>query len=599
MNQATDTARGAATTKRTFSPGRAWRLPVALLLVLGALLYVMWGWLARRRTVRIVSSQWAAYSRCILGDEPLGKDERPVTRMRRIEVSLPEPGTVPTANDTSNEWPDRCQGYLSTIHGALVDSGLDRDPRFAHFDRLVQTASQPHGSLVPQYLDDRVIVDELFEAARDAAVPEATASGDVRPAPAAARPLEIWKVEPLASVAGDLLPRSDPVPSAMLHVLWPNELGISYACSFSPSGGEVMASVRCTGLGIARRWTSLASFATMDDDFKGLVIADSLPNPGLFAGETGKMLAPDLDESSFVAKDGTVEGLRGQGEKSFLVRILPGGVPASAPLPPTPRSQDGYRLRFDALLTTEPSGGGTHLLARRVSPSDASLPPAIDVGPIAPNLNAVRACRTAEATMIAVKSAAGERDLGKEHVVDSRISMAFRVGDQWLAPVQGGVSWASAPGDVSWGNSVLTCRGREGTLTWRAAEEVRQLRCTPQGCQAAGSGKLELPGNSLDVDASDLDGKVILTRVVKAATPLSGTTLSLRMRLAPIAEVARAPDVVLLGDEKHAGMALNGSVDVYVRRNAAAVLVRDDKVLRGIRVSADGKFDGLKLEGTR
>jgi hypothetical protein len=105
-------------------------------------------------------------------------------------------------------------------------------------------------------------------------------------------------------------------------------------------------------------------------------------------------------------------------------------------------------------------------------------------------------------------------------------------------------------------------------------------------------------GHGTPLEAVDLDGLVLLVGIGMSGGPISAASVkTVRMRLAPLHDVARAPDVVLLGDPAHNGVDAAGA-RAFVRLGAAIVVVSslDDAPHRAIRVDRSGKFEAVRVE---
>jgi hypothetical protein len=163
-----------------------------------------------------------------------------------------------------------------------------------------------------------------------------------------------------------------------------------------------------------------------------------------------------------------------------------------------------------------------------------------------------------------------------------------------------GTTWERVPEQVAVQvDADFTCRGREATFTWLERDTIRQARCTPAGCKTETSDPLALPWDSGRTNrVSDLDGKAILVGIGMTAGPVTaGSVKTVRMRVAEASEIARAPDIVLLGDPAHDGVDIT-DVHVYVRRSAALILVTstEREPYRAIAVSPNGAFEALRVQ---
>lgn len=156
------------------------------------------------------------------------------------------------------------------------------------------------------------------------------------------------------------------------------------------------------------------------------------------------------------------------------------------------------------------------------------------------------------------------------HAWDREVVVLFRDADAWSRPVKTTAQWMAMPsaGVAHPQTPTLSCRSDVVSVTWTEGDEqnvVRQLQCSRGGCAT----KLaRLTGDLRYSLVADLDGKVLLVR-----NDIAHRTL--RVRLAPIEELARTPDLVLFDDGETVrpgspSMALNA----FVREKAAIILLR-------------------------
>jgi hypothetical protein len=176
--------------------------------------------------------------------------------------------------------------------------------------------------------------------------------------------------------------------------------------------------------------------------------------------------------------------------------------------------------------------------------------------------------------------------------------VAFRTGDRWVSPLQ-----------LAGKGGTLTCRGTEATETrvdplegerlWK--EEIRQDRCTPAGCQQKKVRVSEVlhglseiaPGDARNFAAADLDGKLLLVWV-------AGSVGGVRMKLAPIDQIAAAPDVVVLDDMTREGKVERGrqlnDIRLFVRPTYAVLLVGTTSGVYALRIDPNGKIAPVPIK---
>jgi hypothetical protein len=89
----------------------------------------------------------------------------------------------------------------------------------------------------------------------------------------------------------------------------------------------------------------------------------------------------------------------------------------------------------------------------------------------------------------------------------------------------------------------------------------------------------------------DLAGKTLIVGVTDGSGPFSSSLVhSLRMRLAPLDDIAKTPDLVLWGDAQHEGID-PVEIHLFVGEGAAiAIVTTKDDANRAIRIDPSGQF---------
>jgi hypothetical protein len=145
----------------------------------------------------------------------------------------------------------------------------------------------------------------------------------------------------------------------------------------------------------------------------------------------------------------------------------------------------------------------------------------------------------------------------------------------------------------------VSCTGDSATATWVDARSptIHQIRCTPTSCAPAEARPASLAsvitrgGDGLQI--ADLGGRVLLVW-----SPAEG---GLRMRLAPLAELDAAHDVVLYDAHTHRGGWVQ-NLALFARRYAAVAFFvdaeRDANAGRpyAIRIDSTGAFRAVAPE---
>jgi hypothetical protein len=502
-----------------------------------------WRWRASRQAREQASRAWAAYSRCVLG-APLRDGEKPSVRIRRIEMNLPDP--LSATGDAP--WPARCAVHLDDLRAALSHGRLLKDHKaMAELDRIVEWA---RADLAPPQSPN--LADDLWAAVEHAGLrslvptpgegattaPEATAATD-RPAPLPAEPLAAASLPPLPVEIRVAPEEVDHLPADGLRILFAAPSGDSTLCSFRP-------------------------------DEHGL--------PFRTAHCADNVLPTQTDD----ATPGFLRNVQGRFDKFELIRPLLGADP---PILSLPAGTAAIALFGDQLVWV---ASGKKLFARTVplltEQGTAELGPPLELGDVAGSSPELAACRTETSLVVRVRS------------YDEGMAAGRALA---TVAVHTGATWERAPKEVAIpADADFTCRGREATFTALDRDVIRQARCTPEGCTDEVSDPLALPWESgRPSRVSDVDGKAILVGIGMTGGPVvAGSVRTVRMRMGSVREMARAPDVVLLGDAAHEGVDVT-DVRVYVRRGAALVLLTTDgpEPFRAVTVSKDGAFEALRV----
>jgi hypothetical protein len=489
-----------------------------------------------KAAVAAVRESLGLYAECMIG-APLEQGETATTRLRRIEAGLPETndgaGVVP-----ANPWPQRCQPDLALAH-AVLESGrvaAPRGPKEAteKLDALVVAAMKD-----PSPADAPDLVDDLFHAAERAgvaAVPRRYPPAGRKGAPPPASPLTLAGLPALpvpVRAPPDELAGIDPLGLSLVFL---DHKEAAWSCAFRPLHGEPLREVRC---GELRR------------SAVGVIREDTAEAPGY------------------------VRTARQRFDRFELARPVPEGGNFITALP---ASTETVALYGDQLVWVT----AHHWYARTVTAGREPLGEPVDLGEISGISPELSACPTRTALLASVKTydALGE--------ARSWRTMAARE--------RSGGAWQRTPGraEVDVG-ATWTCEGHAGTWTWFDRTRVTQVRCNADRCETHSSDPVALAWDvGTPLFAADLGGRALLLGLGTTPGPLLGKSVaSVRMRMAPLAAIAKAEDVVLFSDQAHDGAAVS-SVSVFVRDEVALALLLLDGdeplPLRAIRLDALGDF---------
>jgi hypothetical protein len=121
-----------------------------------------WRWRSEKKARAAASIAWASYSGCVLG-APLRGAEKPSTRIRRIEMNLPDKRHA--ASETP--WPARCAYHLADLSDALSLGHLTKKSKaLAELDLVARWAKD---DLAPPQSPN--LADDLWAAVDHAGLP--------------------------------------------------------------------------------------------------------------------------------------------------------------------------------------------------------------------------------------------------------------------------------------------------------------------------------------------------------------------------------------------------------------------------------------------
>jgi hypothetical protein len=527
-----------------------------------------------------VAASWSAFSRCLIG-EPLAAGEKPSLRFRNLQLSamvLPEPqrsepGQLP--------WPNRCSYPAHAVREALRDSGLAKKD-----EKDLAYWAENLGKLLkerkPAQDDLSEPIDKAWEEAGKAQLltTPGKAEGPVPPAPA--RPLtvdDLRKADPITKESFTLKAVfEEPFQSPKLHLLVEDKsvAASPFLCSFAGTAAQ------CAKLpaSIATGHSGFRLLGSTADEAAPLVFLGQGGSEGIFRSQGGELVDRVVSFDAYAAKSGFVAlvaaGNNENGEFKMLTQEAP-GMPMKSTLFEPEKMQPklkriyGGRLLWDQLLIQAyDQDDKLKLYAMPVTPNGAS--PLVEVGELEHG-GPIAGCRTAE-TIVA-------------RVGQNRSMLTFLAGGRWSKPV-------SAAGSST---GIFSCRGSEAVFTneWG----LSQARCTAAGCQDQNMDRELLYNKLADFaprnnffDSVDLDGKVL---VVWAGGQLAG----LRMRLAPIEQIAQAKDVVIFDDRVQDSALKDLStmfeMRLFARDRAAYLLLSTLAGVHAIRIEPDGTFAPAKI----
>jgi hypothetical protein len=517
---------------------------------------------------------FAKLTRCLLG-APLGEGETPAQRMRRIELDLVH---APAA--TGPAWPQRCATYVSE----LVEHA--KAPKLSALrQRLELVVSSPS-----MYLSDdggAALVDRLFEEAAKAGVTGHEGEVDVPVAPAPATIPGAADMVELGKSPG-AVERVELAPSATVRFMLGGAEKEALYCALD-SKAAPLDQARCNAVGRRVANGSVPLSSTKDE---ALYYWDDDP-PSAWSLE-GLQTQASFTESAYVYADGTVgDGVRAR-PRPNLVRVHPAkGKVQVAPITPPPGSRLlGFRAGVMVWKGPMRGTGKCPVVVQHTQPGPVPLAAETEPGEIPPDADEIEACRSGDVLALALlgKSAKVKHEGEPAHSV----AMLFRTGKTWKKAVLGAAPFGK---DVL--TRTLTCSGDDATLTWlRADDRIGVVRCTPEGCETKLSEPIRAIGKTLGRRAVSLGDNVLYVRVARTEGPVTGVTDTVVMRLAPLADVAGAPERVVAPDQDHEGLPnIDQGLGLVAGDGAAVVLVHSGERVLGVRVDASGKVGGLAKAG--
>jgi hypothetical protein len=493
-------------------------------------------WRQRKAAVLALNDSLRGYSECMLG-APLAQGETATARLRRIEAGLPEPLALDVPIPPAESWPIRCRDDLDHAHDAIVDSeALAREAPMRHLDGLILSARiDPAPQNAPDLVDDLLRAELL---AGVSALPRRYPPPSRHLAPPAASPLTADALPTLpvpARSAPDEL-RGGPPLTVRLSFL--DAAAMRWTCAFSPLHGEPLREAECGEV------TAGAVSATREDAPRG---------PGF------------------------LRTVRGRFDRFELVRWVPGADPDVLALP---TSIETVGLYGDQLVWVT----AHKWYARTVPPERAPLGDPVELGEVTGTSPELEACDTSSALVLGVKT------------FDA--TLAERKSWRVMAAREAN-AWQTTPGralvDVA---ATFTCEGHSGTWTRFDHRVVTQVSCNADRCETHASAPLSIPWDvGGPLFTADLGGRALVLGLGTTPAPLTGKSVtSVRMRMAPLAAIGEASDVVLFSDAAHDGAPIS-DVAVYVRDSVALVLLKGDGPFhyRAIRVDDLGNFEPVTL----
>lgn len=522
-----------------------------------------------------------ALVKCIFGDEALRPGEKPSARFRRIQLTALSTDPLKSPEPV---WPESCAPNAHALHEARNAAGhASKDKKdAAHYaEHLGKVLKDPNTQE-----DVATVVDRLWDELAKEKVPTLPAT-DIRPPPRAADTMSVDALKgvlPLTPkpIKLDAIKTERVITSEALrfYVDAKAHLDLPMLCRLED---ELVC--RPVDAKIADR--DLLLYGSADRGTSPLLFAPPIGEGGIFVAEDGTEVAALPSYGAWATKAGLhVLGYDKAKKKFRLVHASAGAQSDELFAIKGVTDDTQVSLLFDTIVY----GAEGALWGQRVG---ASGPPAAPVslgtaGDIVMKSGMIRGCRTPEALVVAARTVDGD-------------VLTMDTGDRWwpLRPLKGL-------------GGALTCRGREATITRRSVGyegssmigEIAQERCTVDTCSSQSVDlraffrdvREMVPVNSGLFQTGEMDGKLL-------AVWKAGRKGGVRMRLAPVDQIAKVDDVIFFDDLVH-----DGEIDkrqstvidmrLFTRPDVAVLLLQTTLGVHAIKIEPTGKIAplGVRLE---
>ena len=541
-----------------------------------------------------VDGAWSAFHRCLLGPG-LEPGERPSRRLRAAQLAAMGLDDKQRAPEKDVPWPNRCAPLAHGLSVALDSTGRDDRKALApKVEALAKALKEPRSFAA----DLSGALEEIWPAVEQAAVKLSAASVEGPPIPAV-----VFTADALASVEGITKTSTalkgvhvEPHAAGALRILVDDRAlpTAPLLCTF-PAAAPAPAAATCARLPapLASSRQGLRLLATADDDAAPLVFAGNRGSEGVFRADTGAQVDALYSYGGHAASDGhaAVLGWNEAKREPVLVRAARGKDKGErTTLEPGFEVGNYYyssQLLWDQVLLRGVKDGQRRLFAQEVRRDGAPLGEAADVGPLEePGLVSggadepphIAGCRAGDDLVVRVKGY--DNDF-----------MSFRVGGKWSQPVSPELTGGTLSCSKA-GAAITRIEPAGSDNPWKTT--ISHVRCTSAGCQPAQAkveqmlpGGRELAPREGKIDAAALGDKLL---VVWAAGERGGV----RMRLAPVEQMAAAKDVViyddLVKDGKVQPLSTLFDLRLFSREGFAVLLLSTTSGVHAIRVDPDGKI---------
>lgn len=538
--------------------------------------------LGQQKQLVEVSTAYAEFRACLYG-ESLAPNEKGSDRLRAIELCAPP----------RSHWPTSCSPPLFRALNAFDKLELEEDhPVYGALRKHTRVGAEWDQELSLWLVGDPPSIDVLEEAIANAPLPtlpivKGTKKCTEKPKFSANELTSLGSIENYRAA-------TERVPGRVLRAIWASNES-SLACSFAPDGDPV---ARCGSQPLA----NIATVIPSDDDVKELYAwnFDAKETPpysivSVFAHETLFRLRA-LHEHGWAKRDGTIFFSTSEADGLYTSK----GSETKKLLGPLPKNRAFTAVRPGWVLwgeTGETKKDGSQVIAKgfRLDAGDEQV---VTLGP-APKRPVVRGCRNPKGELVvAMASSAGDSiHEGNDTLQNVELRVFFPTGKNTFAPAvthTAKLGWARGTFDAVDESTVFGCT-RDGAprwLWWRK-NEVFDVTCKPSGCKQSSS----LPLVLASVEMAKLaiaplgDTAAIVAYEGAYHGPVASLVHAVRVRIAPVTDLVRTPDTVLVADEHHGGLPkLWSGLFAFGRHDVGWIAVRADDALYAFRFSEKGDF---------
>lgn len=551
---------------------------------------------AERTAAAVAATQvaWPKLARCLLGDAPKGT--RPSDWMRRVELAQ-------LAGATSEDpWPTRCRpavvATIDAIEGLEEPEAIASHQPLRHLLALERDASagdEPSHTYLTTVGSEAPPVDRMVQIAAKLGLGGPAPSTDLPDPPAGMAPATLPE-RSLGSASGHWQ-RIGSTPSAEIRFVFGDGDHHALACRLATDGRTLACSAK------ERAWTTNARPLSAESEGGELWVWDDGPNAGLMRPRDGDRASGPFGPDAFVREKGAITGMTlVEGSEDVMFARYDGetgAVDTRTVTPPDGATWLGQRADVAAWLgKADPEGDGSQrpLLVQTIV-DGGEVGEAQEIGSVPEGASSLLACRRGDWLGLGVLGPLPK--FGDAKDAKTTISVAFRGAKEWKPPVTIEVALERKRNslDDRW-RLRQSCREGGMAITWlREDDAIGQVRCTPKGCTEERSQPLETVGTVDHLDFGALDGEVLVATTRHAPSPLTATVRGVFFRIAPVAEIATAPDQVVIGDELHGGVAkVHERLGIITAGDRALLLVSGNEQLYAFGVAADGTVTNLSPE---